>query len=206
MVRRRDGIERREALLDAALVCFTRSSLLSVGIEAIRREAGASPSSVYNLFSDINGLRMALLVRTFEQLFQHLSERVLATRGAKAAVVALVDGHLEWVLNQPELARYMYQATSLEFDAGASAELQRTKAEMLAPVVAHIAPFVLQGTLPPWSVTALDVSILGASHEASRRYLAGADLDPKWMRDQLPRLAWASLAPERRRARRTSSG
>ncbi len=191
--------------MDAALRCFSRSSLLSVGIEEIRREAGASPSSVYNLFADINGLRMALLMRTFEGLFQHLSARVVRTRSAKAAVLALVEGHLEWVLEHRELARYMYQATALEFEADARERLQTYKAELLAPVVQHVAPFIAAGALPAWSVLALDVSILGASHEACRRYLAGADLDPAWMRETLPRMAWSSLAAERRRTRRGSS-
>ena len=202
VTRRRDGLLRREALLDAALVCCTRSSVLRVGIEEIRREAGASPSSVYNLFADLNALRLALLLRTFEQLFAHLTERVVGTRGARGAVFALVEAHLEWVLAHPAEARYMYQATALEYEPEAAARLQERKAALLAPVVHHVAPFVAAGDLPSWSVLALDVSILGASHEACRRYLAGAELDPAWMRRELPQLAWAGILSERRRARR----
>jgi AcrR family transcriptional regulator len=202
MPRRRDGLERRDALLDAALRCFSRSGVLAVGIEEIRREAAASPSSVYNLFSSLNDLTLALLTRTFERLFSHLVARVDQTRSARNLVETLVDAHLEWILGHPDQGRFMYQGTALEFTASASETLQRRKADLLAPIVAHMAPFVRAGLLPSWSVLQFDVVVLGASHEACRRFLAGAPLDPDWMRKELPRLAWWSVAAERRAARR----
>ncbi len=191
---RRDGKRRREALLDAALRCFAARGLLGTGIEEIRREAGASPSSVYHLFDGLPGLTLALLTRTFERLFAHLALRVTAATGAAASVVALVDGHLEWVLCHPDEGRFLYQATSLDFGAAANESLQARKAELLAPVVAHLSAFIAAGALPPWPPLALDVVLLGPSHEACRRYFAGAPLDPAWMRATLPRLAWQSVA------------
>ncbi|HVG59095.1 MAG TPA: TetR family transcriptional regulator, partial [Hyalangium sp.] len=38
---RRDGMKRRDALLDAALRCFVKRGVLGTGIEEIRRAAGA---------------------------------------------------------------------------------------------------------------------------------------------------------------------
>lgn len=193
---RQDGERRREALLDAALQCFVQRGVLQTGIEDIRKAAGASPSSVYHLFDGLPGLTLALLVRTFERLFGHLSERVLESKTAEAAVLALVDGHLEWVLSHRDEARFMYQAMALELGADTAAALAARKAELLAPVVAHLAPFIHSGALPKWSPLVLDVVLLGPSHEACRRLLAGAPLEPTWMRAQLPRLAWKCVAPE----------
>jgi AcrR family transcriptional regulator len=196
---RRDGVKRRDALLDAALRCFVRQGVLGTGIEEIRRVAGASPSSVYHLFDGLPGLTLALLTRTFERLFSHLATRVLATTRAEDAVVALVDGHLEWILGHQDEGRFMYQATALEFEAGATDALQARKAELLAPVVLHLHPFIEAGALPPWPPLVLDVVLLGPSHEACRRFLAGAPLDPVWMRATLPGLAWQSVRPRRHR-------
>jgi AcrR family transcriptional regulator len=202
MSRRRDGLERRDALLDAALRCFSGSGILAVGIEEIRREANANPSSVYNLFSNIGDLTLALLVRTFERLFSHLAERVVETKSAKAIVTTLVEAHIEWILGHPDQGRFMYQATALELVSNAREDLLRRKTELLAPIAEHLKPFVQTGQLPDWSVLQFDVVLLGSSHEACRRFLAGAPLDASWMRSTLPRLAWRSIAAELSSARR----
>jgi hypothetical protein len=72
--------------------------------------------------------------------------------------------------------------------------LQARKAELHTPLVTHLARFVRSGELPRWSPLALDVVLLGPSHEALRRFLGGAALDPRWMRSHLPKLAWQSVA------------
>lgn len=199
-------MKRRDALLDAALRCFVERGVLGTGIEEIRRAAGASPSSVYHLFDGLQGLTLALLTRTFERLFAHLAERVCATATAEEAVLALVDGHLEWILGHRDEGRFMYQATALEFTADAQAALQARKAELLAPVVVHVSRFITEGTLPPWPPLLLDVVLLGPSHEACRRFLAGAPLEPEWMRATLPRLAWQSVSPPRPRRKQDAPG
>ncbi|RKH06595.1 TetR/AcrR family transcriptional regulator [Corallococcus sp. CA053C] len=196
---RRDGIQRRDELLDAALRCFAERGVLGTGIEEIRKAAGASPSSVYHLFDGLSGLTLALLTRTFERLFTHLAARVTVTTRAEAAVLALVDGHLEWVLEHRDEGRFMYQAMSLELGAEGQAALQARKAELLRPVVLHLARFIEAGTLPPWSPLVFDVVLLGPSHEACRRFLAGAPFEPEWMRATLPALAWRSVKPRRAR-------
>ncbi|HEX8701814.1 MAG TPA: TetR/AcrR family transcriptional regulator [Myxococcaceae bacterium] len=194
-------MKRRDALLDAALRCFMERGVLGTGIEDIRRAAGASPSSVYHLFDGLPGLTLALLTRTFERLFAHLAERVTAARTAEASVVALVDGHLEWILSHPDEGRFMYQAMSLELGADAAETLQARKAELLLPIVLHMGRFITEGTLPPWPPLLLDVVLLGPSHEACRRFLAGAPIDPQWMRTTLPQLAWQSVKPRRQRGK-----
>jgi AcrR family transcriptional regulator len=193
---RRDGEQRREALLDAALRLFVEKGVLQTGIEDIRKAAGASPSSVYHLFDGLSGLTLALLVRTFERLFGHIATRVLRARSAEATVRALVDAHLEWVLVHRDEARFMYQAMALELGADTTQALAARKAELLAPVVAHLHPFIVSGALPRWSPVLFDVVLLGPSHEACRRFLAGAELDPAWMRSNFPRLAWRCVSPE----------
>lgn len=198
--RRKDGEKRRDALLDAAMRCFERDGVRGVGIEDIRREAGASPSSVYHQFNDVDDIILALLLRIFADLFGHLELRVRGMPTAEQAVCALVDGHIEWVANHSREARFMYQAMTLE--AGTrrpevSAQLVEQKALLLQPLLGHLLPFVQNGALPPWPPTLFDVVLLGAAHEALRRWLAGgAEFDPVMLRQTLPRLAWKSIRQE----------
>lgn len=195
---RKDGIERRDAILDAALACFVERGLLGTGIEVIRRRAGASPSSIYHYFEDSNAIVFELLVRTFERLFTHLIERVLVHRGARASVEALVRGHIDWVFANEGEGRFMYQAMALELTAVRGADLSERKIAMIAPLLAHIEPFVARGVLPAWSPVELDIVVLGPTHEACRRYLAGAAVSPEFMRTTLPRLAWKAVSRESR--------
>lgn len=198
---RRDGLQRRDAILDAALRCFTRSGLIGTGIEAIRREAGASPSSMYHQFADLRALTLALLIRTCERLFGSIAAAVAKTDNAEALVKTLVSSHLDWVLEHPDEARFMYQALTLELSPAAAETVQARKAELLQPIALRFVPHIAAGALPAWPPILFDVVLVGPSHEACRRYLAGAPLDPGWMRSELPRLAWQAVSQPGDRAR-----
>jgi AcrR family transcriptional regulator len=186
---RRDGIQRRDALLDAALRCFTERGVLATGIEDIRKAAGASPSSVYHLFGGLAGIVEALLIRTFERLLAHLVARLGEADTAESAVRALVDGHLEWVVAHPDEARFMYQAMAVELAGDSRATVLAAKDGFKRPLHDQLARF----DLPPWPPLTLEFVLLGPAHEACRRYFAGADVDLDWMRRHLPDLAWRSL-------------
>jgi AcrR family transcriptional regulator len=192
--RRRDGIRRRDELLDAALTCFSERGLLNTRIEDVRRAAGASPSSVYNLFDGLQSLTVALLARTFERLFAHAASRALAEDRPDAAIRALVDGHLEWVLGHEDEARFMYEATALELAKAEREELAQLKAKLAVPVMEHLGSLAVEGALPAWPAATLEFIVLGPAHEACRRYLAGAPVDLAGLRGLLPDVASESVS------------
>ncbi len=190
---RKDGKRRRQELLDAALACFAERGLLRTGIEDVRKRAGASPSSVYHQFKDLEALTLALLVRTFERLFAGMVGAVQTTSSAEDAVRAIVRSHLAWVFDCPDEAAFMYQAMLVEHGPVPRAELAAEKARMMAPLAAHLAPFAAAGTLPRLDPVRLELVVLGTCHETCRRYLGGADIDADWMREALPDVAWAAV-------------
>jgi AcrR family transcriptional regulator len=192
--RRRDGLRRRDELLDTALTCFARCGLLGTRIEDIRRAAGASPSSVYNLFDGLPSLTVALLARTFERLFAHVTSRALAEDRLDAAIRAAVDGHLEWVLGHEDEARFMYGAAALELATAGREELAELKAKLTVPVIQHLASLAGEGAWPAWPASTLEFIVLGPAHEACRRYLAGAPVDLARLRQLLPDVAWESVS------------
>ena len=189
---RKDGRERREAVLDAALRCFVERGVLATGIEDIRKAAGASPSSMYHLFGGLPGIVVALLTRTFERSMTHLSARLSTATTAEEAVHALVDGHLEWVQHNQADARFMYQAMATELAGETRSAVLAAKDELKKPLFAQLARFA--DTLPSWSPLTMEFVVLGPAHEACRRYFAGEDVDLAWLRETLPALAWRSLS------------
>ncbi|WP_437967493.1 TetR/AcrR family transcriptional regulator [Sorangium sp. So ce260] len=191
---RQSGVARREALLDAALRCFAQEGLLRTGIEDVRKEAGASPSSVYHLFEDFPALVAALLARTFARALGYVTARVLAARTARSAVRTLVEAHLTWVFEHEAEARFMYQALALELDGHHRAALRDEKARLKAEVTAHLSGLgVFSGARS--SEVMVDVVLLGPAHQACRLYLsAPGAVDPAWMKATLPDLACGALA------------
>jgi AcrR family transcriptional regulator len=191
---RQDGLARREALLDAALVCFQKKGMLHTGIEDIRKEAGASPSSVYHLFQDLPALVAALLQRTYERLIGHIAERVQAAKTPRAAVTSLVEAHLEWVFGHDSEARFMYQALACELDEGHRAALRAAKSRLKKPIYEHLARVGVFKRAEQ-AETMVDVVLLGPTHQACRQhYSSPGSMDSKWMRAHLPELAWRSVA------------
>ncbi|WP_437974428.1 helix-turn-helix domain-containing protein [Sorangium sp. So ce295] len=77
--------------MDAALRCFEQRGLLRTGIENVRKEAGASPSSVYHLFEDFPALVASLLERFFERLVEYVTGRVLVATTERSAVRTMVQ-------------------------------------------------------------------------------------------------------------------
>jgi AcrR family transcriptional regulator len=187
---RKDGRERREAVLDAALRCFVERGVLATGIEDIRKAAGASPSSIYHLFGGLPGIVVALLVRTFERAVTHVVARVAAAATAEEAVRTLVDAHLEWVQQNPDDARFMYQAMAAELAGEVRAEVLAAKDELKGPLLAALARF---DDLSAWPPLTLEFVLLGPAHEACRRYFTGADVDLTELRSTLPTVAWRAL-------------
>jgi AcrR family transcriptional regulator len=193
MASRKNGLERKDALLDAALDCFVSRGVHATGIEAVRKAAGASPSSVYHLFGGVNDLVVALLERTSERWVAHLTKRVIATKTGAEAIAALVDGHLEWVLAHRKEARFLYQAMALELAGSERQRLVAFKKKLKEPLFEYLSGFAKRGELPAWSTATLELVVLGPAHEACRRLLAGGDVDVAWMRRALPHLAWKAV-------------
>lgn len=192
---RLDGLRRREQLLDAALECFSTQGLLQTGIEDVRRAAGASPSSVYHLFDGMPGLVAELLKRTFERLLAHLDTALSTATTAQEAIVSLVHAHLEWVSAHRDEARFMYQAMALDLAGDAQEEVLAAKDIAKRPIFAHLERFVQSGDLPDWDFAVLECVVLGPTHEACRRFLAGYGPDLSAMWDLLPGLARKAVTP-----------
>jgi len=192
---RKNGRERRDALLDAALQCFARRGVLETGIEDVRRAAGASPSSVYHLFGGMNDLVVGLLERTIERLYGAINAAAAQATTAEGLVHAIVTAHLDWVLANRAEARFLYQALALELAGTSRRQIERTKAKLRTPTMERLSAWTERGELPAWPPHALETVLLGPSHQACRYLLAGGAVDMDWMCRTLPSIAWRSVTP-----------
>jgi AcrR family transcriptional regulator len=192
---RKNGVQRRDDLLDAALECFKQRSVTEVGIEDIRKAAGASASSVYHQFDGLNGLIAALLIRTFERFYGEQERAVRACTTAKDAIHALVRAQLDWVHGHRHEARFLFQALALELAGNERKAIERAKQAVRKEYQAHLAKLARADGLPEWPPGYLDLIVTAQAMACCRRYCAGHTVDWEWMHATLPSLAWRCVEP-----------
>ncbi|WP_449283545.1 TetR/AcrR family transcriptional regulator [Leucobacter sp.] len=172
---------RREQLLDLAERVLEREGLAGFGVNALAREAGIKPPSIYKHFAGAADLRHALISRWFRRLAAALdaAEPSVAAFAAAYRAVALdapqlyrlaTDGPLDRALLEPGAERAAMAATLRLFGEGSEgggSEGERSGGEGS------------EGGHPrsrlAWAAAHGLVSL-----EIAGRFPAGTDLDAAW--------------------------
>ncbi len=99
--------DRRRAILDAALRCFSEHGYSRTQIQEVRRLSGASTGSIYHHFGDKEGLAAALYADGLERYQEAMLSCLEGAETAEAAVRGVVVEHFAWVRRNPDLARFL---------------------------------------------------------------------------------------------------
>ncbi|WP_329564248.1 TetR/AcrR family transcriptional regulator [Kitasatospora sp. NBC_01266] len=94
---RRDQIRREAARL------FAARGFLGVGVDEIGKAVGISGPGLYRHFSGKDAMLADLLVGISERLLDEGRRRAGTTDGPQAALDALISGHVDFALNDPDL-------------------------------------------------------------------------------------------------------
>ena len=97
-------------VMACALDCFERDGLDAATIEQIRAQAESSIGSIYHHFGNKDGLVAALFFAAMDDETALAEARLERVASPREAVEACVRTYLEWVSDQPRLARFMYRA------------------------------------------------------------------------------------------------
>lgn len=88
------GVERRRAMVDAAIELFARQGVRGTGVAAIAERAGATPSALIHHFGSKDGLVQAVL----EEADRRALERLSVTRDAEPTL----DQAFDWFVRDAE--------------------------------------------------------------------------------------------------------
>lgn len=102
--------EHKRLILLSALACFNEMGIQATTIEAIRERADSSIGSIYHHFGNKDGLIAALFFVALDDQLALTQARIQNATNAKEAIGAVVQTYLEWVTQQPDLARFASQA------------------------------------------------------------------------------------------------
>lgn len=155
--------DRRLQLLSAAERLFAERGFLAVRLEDIGAAAGVSGPAIYRHFSNKESLLVELLVGISTRLLAGARQVQTRSSDAGAALDGLIDFHLDFTLNEPDLIRiqdrdlaYLPEAAEkqvrkaqrqyVEIWVGVLRELNLDLAEADARLVAHAVFGLLNST------------------------------------------------------------
>ncbi|WP_426338939.1 TetR/AcrR family transcriptional regulator [Pseudoduganella sp. S-14] len=186
--------DRKSAILSAALAVFSEKGIEATSIDDIRQRSQASVGSIYHHFGNKEGIAAALFAQGLDGYWQQIKANVARASNAEFAIHAIVSTHLNWIVEQPDMARFLFarrQAVSAEHD---DAIRQRT-ASHFKEVFEKLKPWFKQGVLRRMPIELYGPLLLGPSQELARNWLGGrVGLNPLHAIDELSSAAWRTLA------------
>jgi AcrR family transcriptional regulator len=187
----------RHRILHAALGCFTANGYDATTIEHVRAAAGVSVGAVYHHFADKAELAAAVYVdglRAYHDGFVAALER---TADAKGGLRAAVVHHVDWCVEHPDLARFLFaERRVVETGAGAEA-LGEENRRFLGAVARWYRPHVQYGVLRDLPLDVGAALLFGPAQDWVRLWLAGRTVTPPAKAKRLlADAAWRTAAVE----------
>jgi AcrR family transcriptional regulator len=189
--------DTREAILTAALACFTERGFSATTVEQIRERSGASIGSIYHHFGGKEQIAGALYVEGLAGYHRGLSALVERDPGAEEGVRAIVRHHLRWVAGNPELARFLMNRRETEVRLASEAPLRALNRATFAAVTAWFEAHAESGGVRPMPFDLLYATVIGPAQEFARHWLDGnTKTSIKRAERALGDAAWAALRAE----------
>lgn len=164
---------RREEILRAALECFAQHGVEATTIEMIREASGASVGSLYHHFGSKERIAAGVYLeglRNFRVIQQDYLDRA---EGLEAGIKALVYANVDWIVANPEWARFVFNYRAVLAEAGGEAQYQEELKAGQMQVLAWFKKMVGPDARLPWPPEVAASLIVGPVHDYARHWLAG---------------------------------
>jgi AcrR family transcriptional regulator len=194
-VRARATQRRRSEILDAALQCFSAVGYDRTTLADIRTRAGASTGSIYHHFGSKEQIAVSLYIEGVRSTQEHGLESLLRTRSARTGIAALVGAYVDWVVDNPSWATFLFAMRHAPFLADGEGQIGALNADVEARAAGWIADRVRAGELPDLDPGMRVALIFGPCRHWAGAWLRGATAtEPQEAKRLLSRAILASLA------------
>lgn len=189
---RRAALKRE--ILAQSLACFNESGVEATTIDAIKARCDTSVGAIYHHFGNKEGILAALFFAALDDQHAFRKLRLDEARSLKEVVSAIVASYVQWVVENPEWARFLYAARHAvatgphrqslkERNAAKAAELRQAVIDMAGDESAFHQPQELLSSL-----------LIGSSDNYCRAWIAGrVKTSPDQYIEQLTEAAWRSV-------------
>ncbi|KQO38013.1 TetR/AcrR family transcriptional regulator [Pseudomonas chengduensis] len=185
---------RKDEILQAALACFTEHGVDVTTIEMIRDRSGASIGSLYHHFGNKERIIAALYLAGTAQYAELLQRGFASAASAEACVKLLVTSYIDWVLANPDWARFILHSRS-RVEAGEMGDaLREANRQHFAQILTALAEYRRQGLFKALPDDCFASVVIGPTHDLARNWLAGrTQSNLGECRELLAQIAWDSV-------------
>ena len=185
---------RKDEILQAALACFTEHGVDVTTIEMIRDRSGASIGSLYHHFGNKERIIAALYLAGTAQYADLLQRGFASAASAEACVKLLVTSYIDWVVANPDWARFILHSRS-RVEAGEMGDaLRDANRQHFAQILTALTEYRLQGLFKALPDDCFASVVIGPTHDLARNWLAGrTQSELGECRELLAQIAWDSV-------------
>jgi AcrR family transcriptional regulator len=189
--------ELKRSILRQALTCFNEVGIEATNIETIRAQCDTSVGAIYHHFGSKEGIVAALFFAALEDQGTLRDSYLHKAHTAQEGVVALVHSYVEWVSEQPDWARFVYQSRFAVSSGPFKDELLSRNKQRNRQLMEWLG---IEGRKEHFShipAELLPSLIIGAADSYSRAWLsARVKKSPSEYRDFLADAAWRSISQQ----------
>ena len=189
---------RKDEILQAALACFTDFGVDATTIEMIRDRSGASIGSLYHHFGNKERIIGALYLAGTAEYAALLAEGFAHADSAEACVKLLVISYVDWVVANPDWARFILHSRGRVEVSEVGAQLREVNRVNFRRILDALAVYRAQGLFKAMPVDCFTSVVIGPTHDFARHWLAGrTQTSLAECRELLAQVAWDSVrAPQ----------
>jgi AcrR family transcriptional regulator len=186
--------ESKRLILRSALALFNQHGVEATTIEHIRSDSEMSVGAIYHHFVNKEGLVAALYMAALEDQGRLRDDYVGAAQSAESVIHALVHSYVDWVTQQPEWARFQFQARYEVAKSAFGDRLLHANQARNAKLRAWYEEAVRQGAMQEFPLELLLSLIIGSTENYCRAWLSGrVKNSPDQYRAPLAEAAWRTV-------------
>lgn len=171
-------IDTRAAIMSAALERFLRQGVTATTLKEIQRDAQVSNGSLFHHFASKEALAGAVYADCVRRYQHAFVDELDNYEDAEAAVRAVIQMHLRWCVEHPEIARFLVTMVEPAVQRAAEPEVHELNKRFAAAVRAWWKPRAHYGVLRPLTPAQSNALWLGPAQELVRAWLLGVTPDP----------------------------
>ncbi len=186
--------ELKRSILRAALHCFNSHGIEPTTIEMIRAACDTSVGAIYHHFDNKEGLVAALFFAALQDQAALRQQYFAEAKTTRDGVNALVFSYVDWVANQPDWARFQFNARFAVSNGPYKDELKQRNKLKTKQLLDWFAQPETGQELASFPRELLPSLVIGPSESYCRAWLSGrVKKSPKAYRELFAEAAWRSL-------------
>lgn len=186
--------DTKRKILSAALSCFIDKSVEETSIADIRKESGISVGSIYHHFANKDAIVVNLFMTGMQDHAQLQKTSLEQLEGAEAGVKAVVSCYIDWIVTNPDWARFIFRYRGLVDHVDQSELNRERKREHYAYLRDWFTPHIDAGQLKALPFEVYHSLIIGPAQDYALRWLRGdARQSLAELRELYAEAAWQSV-------------